>query len=102
MRRERAVAEAAREAAEAIGAINAHRHFTISKFGRHPDGYLHARVVLDGRRHYFHRRYGSWLAPGHLGNKAVLKEAEALFGETIGREVKYSLAEKARNYKDGQ
>jgi hypothetical protein len=91
-----AAEQAAREAAEAVGAINARRRFTVSKFGRHADGYLHARVVVDGRPYYFHRRYGSWLAPGQVGTKSVLKEAEALVGPEIGREVKYALAGKAR------
>jgi hypothetical protein len=90
------IEEAARAAAETIGALRAQRHFTVSKFGRHPDGYPHARVVMDGRPYYFHCRYGSWLAPGHLNGKGLLKEPEALLGAEIGREVRFTLAEKAR------
>src|SRR5438270_129139 len=96
MRSEQAVAEAAREAAEAVGAMSARRRFTISKFGRHEDGYLHARVVVDGRPWYFHCRFGSWLAPGQIALQTVLREPEGLLGPEIGREVKYVLAEQAR------
>lgn len=94
-----AIEQAAHEAAEAVGAIHARRHFTISRFGRHRDGYLHARVIVDGRPWYFHHRFGSWLVPGHMSRRSVLKEAEAVLGSAIGREVKYALAEKARAYR---
>jgi hypothetical protein len=101
-RADHAAAEAAREAAEAIREISARRRFTVSKFARHQDGYLHARVIVDGQRWYFHCRYGSWLAPGQIGTRTVLREPEGLLGQVIGREVKYTLAEKARSFKDTQ
>ena len=74
------------------------RQFVISKFDRHPDGYLHARVVVHGQPYYFHRRYGSWLAPGHLDGQAVLTEPEGLLGSQLGQEVKYALSEKSAPY----
>jgi hypothetical protein len=95
---DRAIAEASRAAAEAIGEIEARRQFTVSKFDRHPDGYLHARVVVNGQRFYFHRRFGSWLAPGHINGHAVCKEPEALLGSVLGREVKFTLSERSSPY----
>ncbi len=71
------------------------RGFTITKFGAHADGYLHARVTpTEGRPVYVHRRFGSWLAPGTVKGQEVLKEIEALFPE--GYEVKVALQDKAR------
>lgn len=81
-----------------IGRSYTRRQFTISKFARHPDGFLHARVVVDGQGFYFHRRYGSWLAPGHINGHAVLKEPEALLGSVLGREVKFTLSDKSAPY----
>lgn len=70
------------------------RGFTITKFGRHEDGYFHAWVNIDGDRFYVHRRHGSWLAPGKVGERAVLKELEALMPD--GLDVKVALQLKAR------
>lgn len=51
------------------------RGFTITKFGRHEDGYLHARVTpKDGKPVYVHCRFGSWMAPGTINGNPVLKE----------------------------
>jgi hypothetical protein len=91
-----AVAQANAEVAEMLGSIGARRQYTVSKFGVHADGYLHARVVVNGKPYYFHLRYGSWQAPGQVGNRQVHKEPEAVLGSTLGREVKYTLAEMAR------
>jgi hypothetical protein len=71
------------------------RDFTISKFSRHEDGYLHARVVVGGRKFYFNCQFGSWLAPGRLNGQPIWKEPEALLGP-IGTNVKFALAERAR------
>jgi hypothetical protein len=94
-----AIDAAAREAARAVNAAVSseynRRIFTISKFGRHPDGWLHARVVVNGTPFYFHRRYGSWLAPGTIGLREVLKEPEALLGSNLGRDVKFALSDKS-------
>lgn len=69
------------------------RTFTVAKFGRHRYGYLHALVRLnDGQEFYFHRRYGSWLAPGTWKGRSVMKEPEALLGSQLGQAVKYELA----------
>lgn len=67
----------------------ARRTWTITKFGRHTDGYLHARVTVNATTIYVHHKSGSWMAPGESGGKAVLKEvlkpvAEAL--QAKGRE----------------
>ncbi len=72
--------------------------FKVERFERHRDGYLHARVIVGEKVAYFHRMYGSWLAPGHVGGHAVLKEPEALLGSDIGRELKFKLSELSRPY----
>lgn len=93
------VAEEARRAVnEAVSSSFTRMQFKVERFERHRDGYLHARVVVGEQAHYFHRRYGSWLAPGHVGGKAVLKEPEALLGSEIGRELKFKLSELSRPY----
>lgn len=72
------------------------KRFTIERFGRHRDGYLHAQVKIDGTQVlYIHRRYGSWLVPGHIKGRTVLKEPEAALGSTMGTAVKYALADAA-------
>lgn len=71
------------------------RGFTITKFGRHEDGYFHARVTgSDGTPVYVHRRYGSWLAPGSLQGRAVMKE--------VVYDVAVELQRKARLYEKHQ
>lgn len=65
------------------------RGFTITKFERHEDGYFHARVTpRDGNPVYVHRRFGSWLAPGTLRGRVVLREVQY--------DVKVALQQKAR------
>jgi hypothetical protein len=65
------------------------RGFTITKFGRHEDGYLHARVTpAGGTPIYVHRKFGSWMAPGELKGRPVLKEIAQ-------KEVKVALQAKA-------
>lgn len=64
--------------------------FTVSRFGKHPDGYFHAKVSVGDKSFYVHRRFGSWLAPGEINGKAVLKE--------INYEIKQALQQKARAY----
>lgn len=90
-------AEAERLARAAVNAamrsIYDRQTFTIEKFGRHPDGYYHARVRIGEQAYYLHLKYGSWLVPGHIKGRPVLKEPEALLGP-IGSEVKYALSEK--------
>jgi hypothetical protein len=70
-------------------------------FGRHPTGgYWHARIIVDGtRKVYFHCQYGSWLAPGDSG---TLKEPEAVLGTSLGRTVKFMLADEARRRLRGE
>jgi hypothetical protein len=58
-----AVAEAMRDVSAAISGEYARRDFTITKFGRHRDGFLHAQVTLSGDRFYVHCKHGSWLLP---------------------------------------
>lgn len=108
MKTDTAVERAARAARQAlhsaIGEDYERRRFKFDTdphgrptFGRHRDGYLHARIIVDGAtRVYFHCRYGSWLAPGDRG---VMKEPEALLGTDLGRTVKYTLADEARRFK---
>lgn len=98
---DRATKAAAREVNELLAGERARREFTVSKFGRHADGYLHARVVVNGRAFYFHDRWGSWLAPGHSpSGRELYKEPEALLGSLMGREVKWDLAAKARTWRE--
>ena len=94
---------AARAARDALANVGRGQHradrrpFTISKFGYHEDGYLHARVVVAGRKFYFHCKYGSWMAPGRVGGRQVLKEPEAILPPDLGVDVKFALAERARS-----
>lgn len=97
---------AQRSARAAAKAVNAavrdaydRKRFTIARFGRHRDGYLHALIEVDGeRRFYFHLRYGSWLAPGQFNGQERLKEPEALLGTQLGQAVKYELSDMARKF----
>lgn len=73
------------------------RGFTITKFGVHEDGYFHAFVVINGDRYYVHRRFGSWMAPGSISGRAVLKEVESICGgEISAMDIKRALQDKAR------
>lgn len=75
-------------------ALRDRRPFTITKLSRHEDGYLHARVTPSGGQPiYVHRRYGSWMAPGEIGGRKVMKELEA-FG--LPTAAKVELQRKAR------
>lgn len=94
----RAASAAAARAVAGRGRTDQEVAGLIEKFGRHADGYLHARVKVGEERFYFHRRYGSWLAPGHVGQAAVLKEPEALLGSVLGREVKFALSAKSQPF----
>lgn len=97
---------AERSAQAARAAVNAavrdqydRRTFTVARFGRHRDGYLHALIQIEGGPSaYFHCRYGSWLAPGTWNGRAVLKEPEALLGTVLGTAVKYELSEQSRKF----
>lgn len=73
-RADRAAAAAAREVAELLGLEHQRAAFKVEKFGVHADGYLHARISLNGERFYVHRRYGSWQMPGHIGGHAAHRE----------------------------
>lgn len=74
------------------------RGFTITKFSRHEDGYLHARVTPSGSRPiYVHARFGSWMAPGTQRGQGMLKELEALMKPELAREAKMELSRKARS-----
>jgi len=65
-------------------------------FGRHRDGYLHARIIVDGtRKVYLHLRYGSWLIDGDSG---TLREPEAVLGSELGRTVKFTLSDEAARF----
>jgi hypothetical protein len=86
-------------AAKAIEQDRAERRgYTITKFERHEDGYYHARVTVDGKPIYMHRRYGSWLCPGTVNGRAILKEVEPLLiGTSVdgyAKEIKESLQSK--------
>ena len=65
------------------------RPFTITKFGRHKDGYFHARVTINGETIYTHCQSGSWMIPGHIGDRPVLKEL-------VSMEIKKELQSKVR------
>lgn len=74
------------------------RGYTITKFGRHDNGYFHARVTVDGRGFYMHARFGSWMVPGQLNGATVMKEVEGLVvGTSVegrGKEIKEVLQQK--------
>lgn len=72
------------------------RDFTITKFSRHEEGYFHARVTAEDKTVYFHRKYGSWMAPGTKGKQHLLKEVEGLFSADVATPIKQALAAKAR------
>lgn len=75
-------------------ALGDRRPFTVTKFSRHPDGYLHARITPSGAKPvYVHRRFGSWLAPGMIRGREVMKELES-FG--LPTAAKVELQRKAR------
>lgn len=61
---DRAVAAATREVADLLGMEHQRVALKVEKFGRHPDGYLHAQVSLNGEQVYVWRRWGSWEIPG--------------------------------------
>lgn len=71
------------------------RTFTIAKFGRHTEGYFHARVAIGGRAFYTHRKSGSWLVPGTVGSREVLKE-------WVDRDILEALAAKARAWEKAE
>lgn len=76
------------------GVERAMREFTITKMSRHEMGYLHARITpAGGRPIYVHRRFGSWMAPGKIGDREVMKELES-FG--LPQAAKVELQRKAR------
>jgi hypothetical protein len=50
------------------------RGFTITKFGLHPDGYLHAMLTVEGKGFYVDLKYGSWMAAGTENGKPVRKD----------------------------
>lgn len=65
-------------------------------FGRHRNGYLHARIIVDGEtKVYLHLRYGSWLIDAENG---VLREPEAVLGSDLGRTVKFVLSDEAARF----
>lgn len=93
-------ARAARQALKtAIGEDYDRLRFRIERFGVHRDGYMHARIIVDGaQKVYLHCRFGSWLAPVHVNGHPLLKEPEALLGSDLGRTVKLALAHEARRF----
>lgn len=100
--REQQVEQLARTAVDkAVAEDRAERRgFTITKFGRHEDGFYHARVTVDGKPIYLHRRWGSWMCPGTINGQSMLKEVEALVIGTScagrGKEIKEALQTKVR------
>lgn len=75
-------------------AVGERRGFTITKLGRHEDGYFHARITpAGGKPIYVHRRYGSWMAPGKFRGREVMKELESL---RLPPDAKVELQRKAR------
>lgn len=70
--------------------------FTVEKFGRSSQGYFHAKVLIEDQPLYVHRRYGSWMAPGHIKGKPVLKEIPLVLKETL--QVKARAIEKQENH----
>lgn len=101
-RLDHAVREAHRAVHEAIGAAYERRRFSVEKFGRHRDGYLHALIRVDAGKVYFHQRFGSWLAPGSWHGRELLKEPEALLGTELGRAVKYELSDCDKRFRSAE
>jgi hypothetical protein len=85
---ERLMAEAARDVIEPVGRCDS---FRITKFSMHPDGYLHARLSTEGVTYYVHDRFGSWMAPGSVDGKIVLKDVLSPY--------RNALADKARAFR---
>lgn len=69
-RLERLAREAARAAAEIVSDTNRLSSFRITKFGRHKDGYFHARVSINGETVYVHCQWGSWFLPREVGSRS--------------------------------
>jgi hypothetical protein len=78
---------AAQEAASTVGRLLrdewAMKQFTVDKFGRHRDGYLHARVLIGEEAFYVHRRFGSWMLPGAINGRHVLREVLAPYNVAL-------------------
>lgn len=66
-RAERIARDMARAAAEVIGDTNKLSSFRVTKFGRHRDGYFHARITVNSETFYVHCRWGSWMVPTTVG-----------------------------------
>ena len=80
-----AVAEATRAVNAAVRNEYSRRNFTITKFGKHRDGYLHAMVTLNGERFYIHRQWGSWLMPipNSVPTSRSMREVRSPFKEAL-------------------
>jgi len=91
-----AVQQAAREAREVLGEIQATASFRVLHFGRHPDGYLHARVQANGGPIYVHCRWGSWMAPGTVNGKPVLKEVLSPYRDVLADQARQLRANERR------
>lgn len=101
--RESDEAKVARLARESVRKATEQRGFSIVRFGVHDDGYFHARVTINGQPFYVHRRYGSWMAPGTLNKRPILKEIEAIGGEDVNAmAIKTALQKKARAAEQGR
>lgn len=98
-RTDRAVADAARAAREIVGDTSRLSSFRILRFGRHPDGYFHASVSVDGHKSYVHCRYGSWLHPKDDEPQArSLREVLSPYREALAARARsFERAEAARN-----
>lgn len=74
------------------------RPWTITKFGRHNDGYLHARITVNTTTLYVHTKHGSWLAPGEEKGRAVYKEVLRPVAEALQKRAR-EFALKEREHK---
>lgn len=79
------------------------RNYTITKFGQHRDGYLHCRIVFEGKAYYATEQFGSWMIPSEVNGKKVMKDILSPYKEELaakGRQFKKYLAKKALDERD--
>lgn len=96
-RAERAVADAARAAREVVSDTHRLSSFRILRFGRHPDGYFHASVSVNGDKAYVHCRYGSWLHPKDDNPRATsMREVISPYRDALAERARAFVREEIR------
>lgn len=81
------------------------RPYTITKFSRHPGGYLHCRITFDGKTYYAHERSGSWMVEVEQDGQRMNKEILSPYKEELaarGRQFRKVLAKRAKEARDAE